>query len=177
VIKKALCVGLFSLMVLHLSGQMSSFPDQKDPGYAFLDLYIKTFQGMAASGTGGKDIVEKELRKIMAQANSTRAENKTDPVFHARFSRLMTVTLLSILPDPENIFAPILNYEISRFIKETIGKEVPSKDQRGAYIGQLAQALAMATIDLRLYLDNRDKRNKMWEELAKGSLVSKKDGY
>ena len=173
-IKKALCIGLFGLLVLSLSGQKASPSDTAEPSYALLDLYIKTFQDMAASGSGGRDLIEKELRGIMTQANSARADNKTDPVFHARFSRLMTVTLLGILPDPERIYSPLLDSEISRFIKETIGEDVPTNQK--APLGLFARSLAMAVIDLRIYLDNRNERNKMWEELAKGPSDQKKVG-
>ena len=175
VIKKALpCLGLLGLLVLSLSGQKANPTNPAEPSYALLDLYVKTFQDMAASAAGGRDLVEKKLREIMAQANSARADNKTDSVFHARFSKLMTVTLLGILPDPERIYSPLVDSEISRFIKETIGEDVPTNQK--APIGQLARALAMSVIDLRIYLDNRNERNKMWEELAKGPSDKQKVG-
>ncbi len=171
-IKKAVCLVLFGLISLPVLGQKVSPPDQKEAGYALLDLYVKTFRDLGASGQGGRDIVEKKLRAVMTQANSARAENKTDPVFHARFSRLMTVTLLGILPDPEGIYFPLLDNEISRFIKETIGEDVPANKK--APLGQFARALAMSVIDLRIYLDNRKERKRMLEELAGGPREEKK---
>jgi len=111
----------------------------------------------------------------MADARKARDQNQIDAVFFARYRRLLAIIRLAVAPDPEGILVPLLNEEFARFVREVLGEEYKVTGPQA--IGQVANAIADELINLRLYLDNietKEKLRKAWDEKMSGP--TKKDG-
>jgi hypothetical protein len=161
--RKTLCGAALLIMALFMAASETPGPADKKGGYAVLDAYISTFQEMAARGS--KNVLETNLSSIMSTAVKAKAQGEIDDVFYSRFARLMAVTKLTLVPDTEQILRPIAEREIRRFVGDTLGDEAAAAPKIG--IGLLAQALAQEILNLQLYLDTKDQRQKLLEEFYK----------
>jgi hypothetical protein len=123
-------------------------------GYVLLDTYVTLFKNMAATGSGGLEQVDRAFQDMMAQAKKAKNDGTINLIFYKRFTRLLTVFKLSIIPDPQIILGPIVDKEISKFIEDITGEE----RVEGKGIGQFANAIAQELINLRLYLDTQQQR-------------------
>ena len=141
------------------------FAAEKAAGYALLDKIIVFFRDMAERGTGGPEKVEPFLQEMMAEVKKAKAQAKIDPVFFKRYSRLLVVMKLAILEDPEGILGPLIKKEVGRFIEDVKGEEYPVQGRRG--IGAISDALAEEILNLRLYLDNIEKKAELKKEFRK----------
>jgi hypothetical protein len=138
-------------------------PGSKTAGYALIDMYITAFKNMALMGTN--KTLDADLSKMMAEAKRARAAGDIDAVFLARYARLIAVTKLITLKDPEKTIAPILNVELGRFVMDILGEEL-KPDGPGA-IGQMANAMAFAIVDLQIYLDTLGSRQERYDKFVK----------
>jgi len=143
-----------------------------EAGYALLDKYILSFKQMAEEGTGGIEKVENALEGMMAEAKKDKAQGLIDPVFFNRYRRLLMITKLAIIEDPEGILSPLIEREISEFIEDITGEKLNMGGKGG--IGAMAGALAEEVINLHMYLDNKKNREKLMEELKKKITKEKK---
>ena len=141
-------------------------------GYALLDKVIVFFQDMAEKGTGGSKKVEPFLQEMMAEVKKAKAQAMIDPVFFKRYTRLLMIIKLAIVEDPEGILGPLIKREISRFIEDIWGEEFHFEGKGG--IGAIAGALAEEILNLRLYLDNIEKKAKLKVEYQKKFEKKKK---
>jgi hypothetical protein len=141
----------------------------KEVGYALLDAVGQTFHEMAVSGTRGVEKVTEAVLKFMAGARKARDQNQIDAVFFARYRRILAIIKLAVAPDPEGILVPMLNEEFARFIYEVLGEEYKVSGPEA--IGQVANAIADEIINLHLYLDNietKEKLRRAWDEKMSG---------
>ncbi len=141
-------------------------------GYALLDKIIVFFQDMAEKGTGGPKKVEPFLQELMAEVKKSKVQAMIDPVFFKRYTRLLMVLKLAIVEDPEGILGPLIKRESSRFIEDVTGEEFHFEGKGG--IGAIADALAEEILNLRLYLDNIERKAKLKEEFQKKFEKKKK---
>ncbi len=144
-------------------------PVNKKVGYALLDAIGQTFQEMAVSGTGGVEKVNDAVLKFMADARKARDQNQIDAVFFARYRRILAIIKLAVAPDPQGILVPVFEQELRRFVYEVLGEEYKASGPEA--IGQVANAIADEIINLHLYLDNietKEKLRRAWDEKMSG---------
>lgn len=134
-------------------------------GYALLDKIIVFFQDMAEKGTGGREKVEPFLQEMMSEVKKARVQALVDPVFFKRYTRLLMVMKLAIVEDPEGILGSLINREVSQFIEDVKGEKVQIEGKKG--LGYISAALAEEILNLRLYLDNKERKAKLKEEFKK----------
>ena len=168
-LRKTMVVSCFLIFILSLGAAEN--PDPR-AGYAVLDSFVGMFQEMAQKGTGGFDVVDKALQKIMADVKKAKAEGKIDKIFYARMTRLLGVVRLAIQPDPEIILEPFIEKEIAEFVREVSGEEMITGNKRG--IGAIAMAMAHEIINLRLYLETLPRRAELMKNMEQGLLPANK---
>jgi hypothetical protein len=161
--RKWLLMTMVFSLVLNLTALENPGTAERKGGYAILDLYVQSFQEMAAKGA--RDILEPKLSTIMAAAVKAKEQGEIDQVFASRFSRLMAVTKLVIVPDQDKILAPVVEQEIRRFVKDVLGEDLPTGEKIG--IGVVAESLAQEIINLQIYLDTKDQRQQMLKDFYK----------
>ena len=155
--------GLIVLVALAfpaLAGDAAAPAIDKKVGYALLDSFTTFFHDMAVSGSGGYEKVSAAFKKFMSDANQARQQNQIDQVFFARYKRILAVMGLTMIPSGEGIFEDILNQELGHFVKDVLGEE--SKiGAKGQAIGQLASAVSEEILNLHLYLDDLEAKEKL----------------
>jgi hypothetical protein len=170
-------LGFFILVILAvplLADGPSASPVDKTVGYALIDAVGQTFHDMAVSGSGDVDLVNKAVEKFMAEARKAREEGRIDPVFFARYSRILAIIKIAVAPDPQGILVPMFDDELRRFVREVLGEDYKGSGPQA--IGQVANAIADELINLRLYLDDieaKEKLRKAWDEKLSGSTEKK----
>lgn len=166
------CLGLIGVILLAfpvLSAETSGIPVDKTAGYALIDGIGQTFHDMAVSGTGGVAIVNKSVEKFMADARKAKEQNQIDAVFYARYARILAIIKIAVAPDPQGILVPMFDDELRRFVREVLGEDYKGSGPQA--IGQVANAIADELINLHLYLDNietKEKLRKAWDEKMSG---------
>jgi hypothetical protein len=150
---------LWSGDVLQTLGERN---ESEEAGYILLDQVLGMFQGMAATGSGGKDKVEKGLDGMMATLKKEYAEGRIDPVFFRGYQRLLMVIKLALVEDQEGIFGPLIQKEVGGYILEMMGEEVDLLKTKS--IGAVANAIAQGILSLHLYLDTKKDREKLMEK-------------
>lgn len=138
-------------------------PVSKNAGYALLDLYINAFKSMATSGS--KDTLGAGLDRMMTEANKARAAGEIDAPFLSRYNRLVAVTKLITMQNTDKTAVPVFKAELERFVMDVLGEEMKGEGAVG--IGQMADALAYAVIDLQIYLDTQDGRKSRYDKFVK----------
>jgi hypothetical protein len=176
-LKKVLCaVLLAALTIPALAADPTSPANDKKAAYALLDGIGQMFHQMAMTGSGGPEKLEKGIQQFMADAKKAKAQNQINPVFYRRYAYLLAVLKMVLAPDPGGILTPIIDRELNQFVGEVLGEEWKGKGP--ASIGQVADAIAYEIIDLQMYLDNletREKLRKAWDEKFNDVLPAKKD--
>jgi hypothetical protein len=152
---------LMTLSLVAVAGEPA--PSSTKAGYALIDLYITAFKNMALIGTN--KTLDADLDKMMAEAKKARTAGDIDAVFMSRYTRLLAMTKLLTMKDPEKMISPVLNAERSRYVMEILGEE-PKPEGPGA-LGQMANTLAFAIVDLQIYLDTRDSRQERYDRFVK----------
>jgi hypothetical protein len=132
-------------------------------GYILLDKLVGNFMQMAEKGSSVMVEIDKAVNNLMAEAKKAKAQGNIEPVFYKRYTRILMLLRLIKHSDPEGILWPIMEREIFDFVGDVKGEEV--NDIRGAKgIVVFADAIAEEILNLRLYLDNREKRDILREE-------------
>ncbi len=167
-VRKTLIWFFFGILICNLCGgeilqTLGERNESEQASYALLDQVLGMFQEMAATGSGGKDKVEKGLDGIMAALKKEYAENRIDPVFFRGYQRLLMVIKLALVKDQEGIFGPLIQKEVGGYILETTGMEVDLLKTKS--IGVVANAIAQGILSLHLYLDTKKDREKLMEEM------------
>jgi len=139
-------------------------PVSKKAGYALLDLYINAFKTMAEKG--GTNTLGAELERMMAEAKKARSAGEIDAPFLARYNRLVAVTKLITMQSADKTAVPIFKAELERFVMDVLGEELKGEGAVG--LGQMADALAYAVIDLQIYLDTQDSRKSRYDKFVRG---------
>jgi hypothetical protein len=163
--KKSVCL----LTLIFLAGPfLAEEPEdaadgQKEVGYALLEGIAQTFHDLAVNGSKDEtvDRIERFLINSMADARKAKEKKQIDPVFFARYNRLLAIIKLSMAPDPGGILVPIIDRELRRFVNEVLGEDYKGSGPEA--IGQVARAIAEETINLHLHLDNVEAKAKLWK--------------
>lgn len=178
-LKKAVCLSvliLFAVPVLAEDVGTGSFSVDKNVGYSLLDAIGQTFHEMAVSGSGGPEKVTQAIQKFMADAKKAKEQKQIDALFFARYQRILGIIKLAIGPDPDGILVPIIDRELALFVKDVLAEDFKSSGPEA--IGQVANAIADEIINLHLYLDNletKEKLRKAWDEKFSAAGDKKKE--
>ena len=151
-------------------------PLDKKPAYVLLDGLGQMFHQFAVTGTGGMDKLEKGIQQFMADAKKAKEQNQLNPVFYRRYAYLLAIIKMVMAPDPGGILSPVIDRELGQFVGNVLGEEW--KGSGPGAIGQVANAIATEIIDLQMYMDNleaREKLRKAWDDKFKDAAPSKKD--
>jgi hypothetical protein len=155
------------ILALNLSAVEGAAAAVKKAGYTLLDMYVKSFQEMAAQGSGAD--LENRLRDMAAEAKKAKEAGEINLVFHSRYARILAMTKLLVQPDQGNILMPVIDREVTDFLRDITGEEpIAYKAGGPPAIGQVANALAEEIVNLQIYLDTLDKREAMRKKLDEG---------
>jgi hypothetical protein len=156
-------LGLIALTVFALTA-LAEAPGapaiDKSVGYALLDAYTNFFHDMAVSGSGGYEKVSAAFHKFLSDASQARQKNQIDQVFFSRYKRMLAVSGLTMIPSGE-VFSDILDQELGRFVKDILGEEFDGSNPKRSRIGLIAYALSEEILNLHLYLDDIEAKEKL----------------
>jgi hypothetical protein len=154
-----------------LKASVKSNPVEENAGYALLDTVFVTFKELAEMRESVMEKTNKALGTMMNDAKDAREQNQIDDVFFKRFRRILLVLKIVIIPvekDDAGIMAPFYFGEINEFIEDIEGEKYDVQKAGGhEAINKLSQAVSHEIIDLRLYLDTKEKRETLIAEYEK----------
>ena len=176
-IRKLMYIVLLAAFVVPVFAEDQAVPaGDKKVGYALLDGIGQMFHQMAMTGSGGVGELEKGIQKFMADTKKARDLKQINPVFYRRYAHLLAVIKLVMGPDPGGILVPLIDRELSQFVGDVLGEDW--KGTGSGAIGQVANAIAYEIIDLQMYLDNLEAREKLreaWDKKFTDATPAKKD--
>ena len=162
-----------------LKASVKSDPTEENAGYALLDTVFVTFKELAEMRESVMEKTQKALTDMMQDAKNAKAQNQIDEVFFKRFHRILLVLKIVITPvekDEGDIMGPFYFKEINQFIEDIEGEKYDVQKAGGhEAINKLSQAISHEIIELRLYLDTKEKREKLIEEYEKQMGLEKMD--
>jgi len=181
--KKMITLLLIVLFLMILCANLKAIglsdPTEENAGYALLDTVFFTFKELAEMKESVMEKTRKALAAMMHDANNAKAQNQIDDVFFKRFHRILVVLNIVITPvekDKSNIMGPYYFREINEFIEDIEGEKYDVQKAGGhEAINKLSQAISHEVIELRLYLDTKEKREKLIEEYEKQMGLEKMD--
>jgi hypothetical protein len=152
-----------------------SDPAEESAGYALLDTVFVAFKELAEMREPVMEKTQEALTGMMQDAKNARAQNQIDDVFFKRFHRILLVLNIVIIPvekDESDIMAPFYKRtifgEINQFIEDIEGEKYDVQKAGGKEaINKLSQAISHEIINLRIYLDTKEKREKLIAEYEK----------
>jgi uncharacterized protein YheU (UPF0270 family) len=143
------CLLGICILSLNLSATEGGAAAMKKAGYTLLDMYVKSFQEMATRGTGSGEL-ETNLRAMATAAKKAKEAGEINLVFYSRYARILAMTKLLVQPDQGNILIPVIDREVTDFLRDITGEEpIAYKAGGPPAIGQVANALALDTFDKR----------------------------
>ncbi|MFC2157070.1 hypothetical protein ACFLT9_04465 [Acidobacteriota bacterium] len=156
------CTGLFPL------DSVSSAAEEK-AGLALLDSLYVTFKDLAEKKNSVMDKTQRALVDIMKETQSARAQGQIDQSFFNRFHRIIQVLyMLTSPPDDGGILAPLYFGEINRFIEDVEGIKIDVQTAgSNVAINTFSKAVSHEVVNLRLYLESREDREKLMGQYAK----------
>ncbi|UCE39886.1 MAG: hypothetical protein JSV17_10390 [Candidatus Aminicenantes bacterium] len=171
-IKKAISLAIIIIYLILfcplLKASAKSDPAEENAGYALLDTVFVTFKELAEMREPVMEKTNKALANMMKEAKNAKAQNQIDDVFFKRFHRILLVLKIVITPvekDEGDIMGPLYFGEINRFIEDIEGEKYDVQKAVGREaINKLSQAISHEIIELRLYLDTKEKREKLIKE-------------
>ena len=174
-----LIVSFLVIFCANLKAISLSDPIEENAGYALLDTVFVTFKELAEMREDVLEKTQKALTEMMRDANNAKAQNQIDEVFFKRFHRILVVVNIVITPvekDKSNIMGPYYFREINEFIEDIEGEKYDVQ-KAGVHeaINKLSQAISHEIIELRLYLDTKEKREKLIKEYEKQMGLEKMD--
>jgi hypothetical protein len=175
--KKLLCAVLFAALTIPViaADRVSAAADKK-AAYALLDGLGLMFHQFAVTGSGGVNELEKGIQQFMADAKKAKDQNQLNLVFFGRYVNLLAIIKMVMAPDPGGILSPVIDRELRQFVGNVLGEEW--KGSGPGAIGQVANAIAYEIVDLQMYVDNleaREKLRKAWDDKFKDATPPKKD--
>jgi len=155
----------------------SSAPAEESAGYALLDSLVVAFKELAEQRNAVIERTQKALVSMMKEANKAKAQGQIDAVFFKRFHRILMVINCVITPVPKDgagIMKPLYFGAINKFIEDIEGEryDIEQVGENEA-INKFTEAISHEIIDLRIYLDNKEKREKLIEEYQELLDISK----
>lgn len=174
------CILIFLfLFCLHLTPSFGSdTPTEESAGYALLDSLVVAFKELAEMRESVIERTNTALGEMAREAQRANAQGQIDTVFFKRFQRILIVIKCVISPivkDEEGWFLKSLYFgAINKFIEDIEGEPFEiEKSGHSAAINKLTQAVSQEIVDLRIYLDNKEKREKLIEEYKELLSLSK----
>ena len=163
-----LIVSFLVVFCANLKAISLSDPTEENAGYVLLDTVFVTFKELAEMKEDVMEKTQKALKDMMRDANNAKAQNQIDEVFFKRFHRILVVVNIVITPvekDKSNIMGPYYFRWINEFIEDIEGEKYDVQ-KAGSHeaINKLSQAISHEIIELRLYLDTKEKREKLIKE-------------
>jgi hypothetical protein len=159
------------IFCVNLKAYGLSNPAEENAGYALLDSVFVTFKELAAMKEPVLERTQNALKEMMRDAKNARSQDQIDDAFFERFHRILLVLNIVITPvekDEAGIMAPLYFGEINRFIEDIEGEKYDVQKAGGhEAINKLSQAISHEIIDLRLYLDTKEKREQLMEQYDK----------
>jgi hypothetical protein len=152
-------------------------PAEESAGHALLDSLVVAFKELAEHRENVIERTEKALVSMMKEAKNAKAQGQIDTVFLKRFHRILMVIKCVITPIPKDdagIMKPLYLGAINKFIEDIKGEPFDvEKSGSEVAINKFTQAVSHEIIDLRIYLDNKEKREKLIEEYQELLSISK----
>ncbi len=181
-IRKAitLCITIILLIFclnLNSSGSSLQAADE-NAGYALLDSLVVAFKELAEKRNAVIERTNTALEEIIREAQRANAQGQIDAVFFKRFQRILMVIKCVIAPvvkDDEEWFRKSLYFgAINKFIEDIEGENFDiEKVGHNEAINKFTQAVSHEIIELRIYLDYKEKREKLIGEYQKLLDISK----
>lgn len=179
-IKKAIfvCVIFILMFSLNLTSLgLSTKPAEESAGYALLDSLVAAFKELAEQRGDVLRNTNEALTSMMKEAKKARGQGQIDSVFFKRYHRILMVlkcVITEVPPEDEGIMKPLYFGAINKFIEDIEGESFDiEKAGPNAAIAKFTQAVSRELIELRIYLDNKEKREKLIEEYQELLAISK----
>ncbi len=142
---------------------------EESAGHALLDSLIVAFKGLSEQRNAVIERTNTALGEMAREAQRAEAQGQIDSVFFKRFQRILMVIKCVISPivkDEEAWFIKSLYFgAINKFIEDIEGEKFDiEKSGQSAAINKFTQAVSSEIVDLRIYLDNKEKREKLIKE-------------
>jgi hypothetical protein len=174
-IKKAINIVVIIILLLLfcplLKASVNPDPTEENAGYALLDTVFVTFKELAEMREPVMEKTNRALAAMMKDARNAKAQNQIDEVFFKRFHRILMVLKIIITPvekDDSNIMGLLYFGELNRFIEDIEGiKYDVQKAGSSEAIDMFSKAISHEIIDLRLYLETKEKRERLIAEYEK----------
>lgn len=175
--RKTLCLVLLGVMTMPVLAEDSPGASiDKKVGYALLDAITTQFREMAISGSGGPEKVDQALQKFMSDAKKAKDLKQIDQVFFARYRRIVAVMKLAIIHDPSGILGAVAEQEIAHFVNDILGEDMKATPSSEA-LGQVAMAISEEILNLHLYLDDFETKEKLREAFNKKFSEAKRSTF
>jgi len=177
-ISQCIIIILF-IFCLNLNSCSSSLPPaEENAGYALLDSLLVAFKELAEQREAVMERTNAAIGEMAREAQRAESQGQIDTVFFKRFQRILVVIKCVITPvskDEEAWFTKSLYFEaLEKFIEDIEGEPINiEKSGHNVIINKFTQAVSNEIIDLRIYLDNKEKREKLIEEYQELLGISK----
>jgi hypothetical protein len=148
---------------------------EEEAGYALLDSLVVTFKELAEKR---EDVIEKtnlELVELMKKAQRAKWQNQIDALFFKRYARILMILKIVVSPMTDGgIFKSLYFREINQFIEDIEGEkfDIEASGENEA-INKLSLAVSHELVNLRVYLDNKEQRQKLTEEYKEEMGIDK----
>lgn len=155
-----LSIFLLFIAMIPVTEAMAQQAPPKD-GYALLDSLSQVFDVISTD----RDYLQKVnqlITGLMVEARRARDKNLIDRVFFARYHRLLGLIKLTLDPDPEKILTPVIDPVVEDFIREVLAEDW--RAERSENMLLLATAIRDEIINLRLHLDDLEKKERLIRE-------------
>ena len=180
-IRKAIIICVLIILFLFclnmVSFGRSSAPAEETAGYALLDSLVVAFKELAEHRESVIERTEKALVSMMKEARNAQGQGQIDTVFLKRFHRILMVIKCVITPVPKDdsgIMKPLYFGAINKFIEDIEGHPYDIEQVGGKEaINKFTEAISHEIINLRIYLDNKEKREKLIKEYQELLDISK----
>ncbi len=152
-------------------------PAEESAGHALLDSLVVAFKELAEHREPVIERTEIALVSMMKEAKKASAQGQIDNVFFKRFHRILMVIKCVITPIPKDdagIMKPLYFGAINKFIEDIEGEPYDiEKSGPNEAINKFTLAVSHEIVELRIYLDNKEKRERLIEEYQELLSISK----
>ena len=150
-----------ALVVFSLSGcekTKASYP----AAHAILDGYVLAINQLAMSGDA--QFIMEDLAKLKSDLDGMKSKVPKD--FYTRCARLLMVSRLLFIPDPEGKQRPAIDKEIKAFLHDVEGRDIEKELEGG--LGEVSAAFVKEVLSLHMLLagtkDRKAARKKYLEK-------------
>lgn len=181
-IRKAITLYILIILFifcLNLNSYSSSLPPaEENAGYALLDSLLVAFKELADQREAVMERINTSLGEMAREAQRAKAQGQIDAVFFKRFQRILVVIkclTTPIVKDENGWFIKSLYFgAISKFVEDIEEEKFDiEKVGHNEAINKFTLAVSHEIIELRIYLDNKEKREKLIEEYQELLGISK----